>query len=687
MRSLLTRAAKGLYWMATPWWVRQRVHAARSRASGRASIAKLAPWIQQEQARLATRARGAAVPSATLVDLFDDKQVAQLAGVADSGLRWPRVRPDAISDRWSATRFLIDVWLGRPELRSRFPAALSEPSTEAFGAWVRKEGAVELGVDCSAVSHLLEAMDAKPAARARQAFLANRRLASILPHGLTPAGMRDLLRWFMLHGQREANLRPEEVWWLFLDAAQHPERELMLAYSFAPAWQQQHPEGSTVFGCDAFGAWFAAEYGAVGDWTRPSRWPVWHPPETQIQIAYWARPVWRAMHPHALADAMSARALLTWLVESRDSGLDSGLRDWCASFEADKFADAIAAPGLNVIGHFCYPSGLRISVESMVEAMNSVGVSTSLRDVLTDVKDDPHHAAFRGMECHDATLIHVQPEPHFPQAYARAHLVERRPRSYRIAYWYWEFATIPDSWVAEAKNVDEVWAATEFVAKGLRERLQVPVRTLFPGVKLEPFEKRPRTYFGLDEEPFTFLFTFHMMSVMERKNPLGLIRAFKKAFREGENVCLVVKTSYGDRHAAQLQELRSATEGANIQIIDAVYSPADVLALMNSCDAYVSLHRSEGLGLTLAEAMLLGKPVIATNFSGNVDFMDEGNSLLVPYKLEKLGWPIPPTTQIWNGRCHRKSTQRYTCGASLRISNGPANWVCAARQAPRPTCR
>ena len=133
-----------------------------------------------------------------------------------------------------------------------------------------------------------------------------------------------------------------------------------------------------------------------------------------------------------------------------------------------------------------------------------------------------------------------------------------------------------------------------------------------------------------------------MMSVMERKNPLGLIRAFKAAFRNDESVRLVLKTSFGDRHPAQLQELLDAAGGGNITVINEVYSPDEVLSLMEACDAYVSLHRSEGLGLTMAEAMLMGKPVIATNFSGNVDFMDDSNSLLVPYELVKLGRPIPP---------------------------------------------
>jgi len=133
-----------------------------------------------------------------------------------------------------------------------------------------------------------------------------------------------------------------------------------------------------------------------------------------------------------------------------------------------------------------------------------------------------------------------------------------------------------------------------------------------------------------------------MMSVMERKNPIGLIRAFTRAFGDDDTVQLVLKTSFGDRHPQQFEALQAAAAAANVTIINEVYSPEDVLSLMDACDAYVSLHRSEGLGLTMAEAMLMGKPVIATNFSGNVDFMDSSNSLLVDYELVKLGKSIPP---------------------------------------------
>lgn len=575
------------------------------------------------------------------LDLFSDAEVIRVVDMPASQFLWPPVAPEAVVDRWSAARFCIDLWRGRSDLRARFFAGLAGGRGGELGGWLQQAGAAELGLSEAALSHLLDALEGGLPDRARQTFLANEVLGSVLPHGLTPAGMSGLFRWFMRCGASEAGLRPEEVWWLFLEAAQNPEQELMLAYSFTPAWQRQHPDGMTVFGRDAFASWFAAEYGASDGWIDPSGWPQWHEPASQIRTTYWARDAWRAAQPNALVDRQSARSLLVWLA-SPEAGLSESVRNWCGRLDPQAIGDELIGLGINVIGHFCYPSGLRVSVESMVEAVRLAGVSTSLRDVRTDAKDDPHHVDFRGMESHDVTVIHTQPEPFFDEAYRRANLYERHPRTYRVGYWYWEFDSIPDAWVAHARNVDEVWAATEFVAKGLREKLSVPVRTLFPGVKLAPYERRPKSYFGLSEGPYTFLFTFHMMSVMERKNPLGLIRAFKLAFGEEEGVRLVLKTSFGDRHPAQIQELRDAAAGANIKVIDQVYSPDEVLSLMDACDAYVSLHRSEGLGLTMAEAMLMGKPVIATNFSGNVDFMDESNSLLVRHELVKLGKPIPP---------------------------------------------
>ncbi|MGR4872140.1 glycosyltransferase family 4 protein [Variovorax sp. LARHSF232] len=641
MKSQVIRFIKGLYWMVTPWSLRERVQARRIRNAQGRSLARLAPWTEEARARTEARARGEALAPPVQIDWFDDASVRGAVAPAPADLFWRATEPREVTDVGSGARYLIELWRRRADLRVRFPNALSEGSASAFGQWLQCDAAAELGLDSTTITRLCLALDARLADRPRQAFLANLHLASILPHGLTPAGSAELFKWFVLVGRQEAKLRMEEIWWLFLDAAAHPERELLAAWSFAPNWQNRHPDGVTVFGCREFADWFRSEYGAQGAWTDPARWTFVESPECQIRMAYQSREDWRKACPRALDEPEAAAALLAWLT-SPESGLSELARQWCSGLDTAAVAKGLSRPGFNLLGHFCYPSGLRISIESMADAMRSAGTPISMRDMVTDAKDDPHHAKFGGTEVYDTTIIHVQPEPYFDSAFERAQLAARNARTYRIAYWYWEFASIPDLWVAKARQVDEVWAATEFVAKGLQERLKVPVRTLFPGVKLAPFEKRSRASFGLAEEPYTFLFTFHMMSVMERKNPLGLIRAFKSAFTSADGASLVLKTSYGDRYPEQMRELREAAEGTNIRVIDEVYSPDAVLALIDACDAYVSLHRSEGLGLTMAEAMLLGKPVVATNFSGNVDFMDESNSLLVDYELKKLGWPIPP---------------------------------------------
>lgn len=553
---------------------------------------------------------------------------------------WPRQDQAEIEDVWSAARWCIDLARLHPEFHGVLPRRVAGPGREGL-QWTPEGEKALASLSPRAFSCVTELLENDPSSRARQVFLFQQELRSLVPHGLTPAGWPHLLPWFMRYGLAAGKLRVEEIWWLFLEAARDPRRELMLAHAFTPAWQQRHPGGATVFGREKFVAWFAAEYAASGEWLNTATWPEWENPASQIRTAYVATESWRTAQPNAFADASRASALVAWLA-SPASPLSEALRAWCAKFDPSILGAELAKPGVNVIGHFCYPSGLRVSVESLVTALGLNEVATSLRDIRTDAKDDPCHADFHGLESHDITVVHVQPEPLLDTAYERADLFERLPRPYRIGYWYWEFDSIPDSWVTHAQKVDEVWAATEFVARGLRERISVPVRTLFPGVQLAPYARRGKSHFGLSEKPYTFLFVFHMMSVMERKNPLGLIRAFKSAFGEDEGARLVLKTSFGDRHPEQFDVLKKAAVGANIVLINEVYTPDNLLSLMDACDAYVSLHRSEGLGLTMAEAMLMGKPVIATNFSGNVDFMDESNSLPVSYKLVKLGQAIPP---------------------------------------------
>ncbi|MDP9901568.1 FkbM family methyltransferase [Variovorax ginsengisoli] len=595
----------------------------------------------REELAMQIAAYGSFRGAAESLDLTDDGDCLDAAGLPRTSVVWLPQEHHKIVDKWSAARWCIDLLRRRADLRVRFPKAISDGASGAFPKWLCAEGPRLFGLPCRAVDAIRELFLEDIGAAARQLFLFRADVRAVTPHGLTPPGSRELFRWFMQHGREQSSLRLEEIWWLFWSARENPSRELVNAYLFTPTWQKNYPDALTIFGRGAFTAWFSAMYRVSGEWVDPSRLPITLTPAQQIRQAYQSREYWQSCNPAALHSEQGARSLLGWL--RTDGGMQGpDIRAWCEALDESTTIAGLMAPGVNVIGHFCYPSGLRVSAEALVDGLQRVGIETSLRDVRTDQRDDPHHASFNGPEIFDTTIIHTQPEPFFSEAYTRSDVSERQPRTYRIAYWYWEFDSIPDFWLAHAATIDEVWTATEFIAKGLRERLSIPVKTLFPGVKLGQYKPRKREYFGLKNGQFTFLFTFHMMSIMERKNPLGLIRAFKSVFSPADDVRLVLKTSFGERHPAQLAELREAAHGSNITIIDKVFSPDEVLSLMDAADAYVSLHRSEGLGLTMAEAMLMGKPVIATNFSGNVDFMDSDNSLLVPYKLVKLGKPIPP---------------------------------------------
>jgi hypothetical protein len=164
---------------------------------------------------------------------------------------------------------------------------------------------------------------------------------------------------------------------------------------FTPEWQRQFPDALTVFGWRRFARWFVRHYGANPQWVDFDAAPDQYEPALQLRIAYGGQAAWQEKFPNALFDAVKARALLEWLA-SGEAGLSGPALQWCRGLDAQATASEILKSGVNVIGHFCYPSGLRISAESMVKGMDLAGLSTSLRDLWTDVKDDPHHVDFRG---------------------------------------------------------------------------------------------------------------------------------------------------------------------------------------------------------------------------------------------------------------------------------------------------
>lgn len=205
-----------------------------------------------------------------------------------------------------------------------------------------------------------------------------------------------------------------------------------------------------------------------------------------------------------------------------------------------------------------------------------------------------------------------------------------------IGIWAWETDDVPARWDRAYDFVDEIWTYSRYVAQSLSRVAPVPVIPIPIPVAVPPPPERPLDL-GIPDG-FQFLFAFDFLSTPARKHPEGLVRAFCRAFAPGEGPQLVIKTLHAALRPAWYDRLRWLTrDRPDIHIVDRALSAADRDALVAGCDCYVSLHRAEGFGLTLAEAMAVGKPVIATAYSGNLDFMTPMNGYLVEYAMTRVG--------------------------------------------------
>jgi len=200
---------------------------------------------------------------------------------------------------------------------------------------------------------------------------------------------------------------------------------------------------------------------------------------------------------------------------------------------------------------------------------------------------------------------------------------------YNVGYWAWELAKCPDEWVPVIDMVDEIWAPSRFIQQAFSEKTNKSVEYMPLCVSLPSLPEYRRSYFGLPDDAFLFLFTFDFFSYIDRKNPFATIQSFKIAFPDrSTQVGLVIKVMNGDANRPEWKRMLEMIENdTRIIILNQTMSREDVLGLFGVCDSFVSLHRSEGFGRGPAEAMYMGKPVIVTNYSGNTDFTLSDNSL------------------------------------------------------------
>jgi glycosyltransferase involved in cell wall biosynthesis len=223
---------------------------------------------------------------------------------------------------------------------------------------------------------------------------------------------------------------------------------------------------------------------------------------------------------------------------------------------------------------------------------------------------------------------------------------------YNIGVWNWELSTFPVRWQSCFDAYNELWVASTFIRDALAVHTTKPVTAVPITIHVDVDKSITRAHLGLPEHEFIILFAFDALSIIERKNPMAVIRAFEQAFTESERqgkVRLVIKVNNLNLFNEESRQIEAAMKRINGILINSYLSRLEVHALYNHCNAYISLHRSEGYGLTLAETMFLGKPVVATGYSGNMDFMNPNNSYIVPYTLVELEREYTPyeTGNVW----------------------------------------
>jgi glycosyltransferase involved in cell wall biosynthesis len=296
----------------------------------------------------------------------------------------------------------------------------------------------------------------------------------------------------------------------------------------------------------------------------------------------------------------------------------------------------LVRPGIAIAGEFSRASGLGEGARLMAQAARSAGLPVWTIDIQppaggsADIPMDPGDLP----PPHIPLVLHVN-APSLPLALLRLPSAVTRKRPI-IGYWAWELSQVPDDWRPALPCVTQVWAPSRFTAAALEPLLPNRVRVVPP--PLAVIEPRPsardRLSFGLPRDAVIVLVSFSLASSCARKNPFAAIAAFRTAFGDRPDRFLLLKLGHADHAPADFARIAALVGGtANIRLETRCLSPADNHALIACADIVLSLHRAEGFGLVMAEAMLLARPVIATAWSGNTEFMDNHCAVLIGSRL------------------------------------------------------
>jgi glycosyltransferase involved in cell wall biosynthesis len=308
--------------------------------------------------------------------------------------------------------------------------------------------------------------------------------------------------------------------------------------------------------------------------------------------------------------------------------------------------------GFNLIGFATANFGLGVALRNTAFLLERLGYPFCVLDLDPGGNRTGHDLSARahfieaGKQLpHPVNLFHMNPPGIQSLFRDLAGLVDVRAKR-NVCVPYWELPRLPPSWKPVLDGMDAVMAPSHFVRKAIAEAGVSSPCVYYRQTLALPQARPDRARWGLPEGRTVFLFSFDVSSGMQRKNPLATLEAFRTAFPD-RRALMIVKINNPDLNEDARRVVDRfkavASESGDIRVIDRSMPYGDVASLFASIDVYVSLHRSEGLGLGMMECMSLGKPVIATDWSGNVDFLDETNACPIPYSLV----PLDPGTQYF----------------------------------------
>jgi glycosyltransferase involved in cell wall biosynthesis len=338
--------------------------------------------------------------------------------------------------------------------------------------------------------------------------------------------------------------------------------------------------------------------------------------------------------------------------------------------------------GVNLFGYFDTESGVGEIARSMASMLEAAGIPRALVNVGQRWlrRRDRRIQGFATSNPYAMNLFMINADQ-APHVLGQVGEEARRGRV-NVGYWFWELSTFPTVYTGSFDYFQEVWVASKFCLEAISACSPIPVVRVPPGFDFEnPPGRHPRSSFGIRDRDFVFLYIFDSASSVARKNPAGLIHSFRAAFPEAGSERLFLKTinSTPQRDMALARLARSS----RVDVLSDYMDRSELLDLLSAADCYVSLHRSEGLGLTLLESMALGKPVIATDYSGSADFLRAGVGFPVPYRLVPLLRTIGPYEK---GRVWAEPDLREAARLMKFVRENPAE-VAAVAAAARAEAR